>query len=82
MRKDVFMKTTNPKEIILRAIEAFNRRMLVVSPQFEILAIRGQANDVQEADVVGQKCYKILYSRNFPVTTVPPLKWAASANRH
>ena len=68
------MKTTNPKEIILRAIEAFNRRMLVVSPQFEILAIRGQANDVQEADVVGQKCYKILYSRNFPCDNCPTLE--------
>ena len=53
------MNTTNPKEIILRAIEAFNRRMLVVSPRFEILAIRGQADEVQEADVVGQKCYKL-----------------------
>jgi len=65
------MKATNPKEIILRAIEAFNRRMLVVSPRFEILAIRGQANDVQEADVVGQKCYKILYSRNSPCDECP-----------
>jgi len=68
------MKTTNPKEIILRAIEAFNRRMLVVSPQFEILAIRGQAEDVPEADVVGQKCYKILYNRDSSCDQCPTLE--------
>ena len=65
------MNTHNPKEIILRAIEAFNRMMLVVSPQFEILAISGQADDVAEADVIGQKCYKILYSRNSPCDACP-----------
>jgi len=68
------MNTHNPKEIILRAIEAFHRRVLVVSSEFQILAIRGQADDVQEADVVGQKCYKILYSRNSPCDDCPTLE--------
>jgi PAS domain S-box-containing protein len=68
------MNTRNPKEIILRAIEAFNRRMLVVSPEFEILAIRGQANEIPEAKVVGQKCYRILYNRNSPCEKCPTLE--------
>ncbi len=65
------MNTHDPKEIILRAIEAFNRRMLVVSSEFQILAIRGQADDVPESHVIGQKCYKILYSRNSPCDACP-----------
>jgi len=68
------MKIHDPKEMILRAVEAFNRRMLVVSPRFEILAISGQADDVQEADVVGQKCYRILYRRNSPCDECPTLE--------
>ena len=68
------MNMHDPNEIILRAVDAFNRRMLVVSPQFEILAIRGQADDMPEADVVGKKCYKILYSRNSPCDECPTLE--------
>jgi PAS domain S-box-containing protein len=68
------MNMHNPKEIILRAIKAFNRRMLVVSPRFDILAISGQADDLQEADVVGQKCYRTLYRRNSPCDDCPTLE--------
>ncbi len=68
------MNTSNPNEIILQAVDAFNRRMLVVSPRFEILAIRGQADDVQEADVVGQKCYKIIYNRHSACAECPTLE--------
>jgi hypothetical protein len=46
------MDTQDQKEIILRAVDAFNRRMLVVSPGFEILAIRGLADDLQETEIV------------------------------
>jgi two-component system NtrC family sensor kinase len=65
------MNMHNPEDIILRAIEAFNRRVLVVSPEFQILAIRGQADNFQEVDVIGQKCYKILYSRHSPCDACP-----------
>jgi PAS domain S-box-containing protein len=60
-----------PKEIILRALDAFKRRLLVVSPQFDILAIRGKDDSPKEAEAVGQKCYKYLYSRNSPCRACP-----------
>ena len=68
------MDTQDQKEIILRAVDAFNRRMLVVSPRFEILAIRGLADDLQETEIVGQKCYKVLYRRNSPCKQCPTLE--------
>ena len=68
------MNMHNPQEILLRAIDAFNRRVLVVSPEFQIMAIRGQADDVQESNVIGQKCYKILYCRNSPCDACPTLE--------
>ena len=64
----------DPNEMMLKAVAAFNRRILVVSPDFEILALRGQAAGSAEADVVGEKCYRILYSRNMPCEDCPTLE--------
>jgi two-component system NtrC family sensor kinase len=61
----------DPKEIIMRALDAFNRWLLVVSPQFDILAIKGKEDSPREAEAVGQKCYKYLYSRNSPCRACP-----------
>ena len=52
------MNTHDPKEIVLRAVDAFNRRMLVVSPQFKILALRGHADNSIESKVIGRKCHR------------------------
>jgi two-component system, NtrC family, sensor kinase len=64
----------DPQEMILQAMDAFNRRMLVVSRRFEILAIRGHAKGVQESEAIGRKCYKILYDRNSPCSECPTLE--------
>jgi len=61
-------------EIILRAVDAFNRRILVVSPQFEILALRGIADVDLETEVVGRKCHRVLYDRNSPCAECPTLE--------
>jgi PAS domain S-box-containing protein len=68
------MNNDDSKEIILRALDGFNRRMLVVSPQFEILAIRGKNDSSTEAEVVGQKCFKVLYARNSPCRSCPTME--------
>jgi PAS domain S-box-containing protein len=68
------MKSHDPKEMILRAADAFNRRILVVSKRFEILAIRGHAKGVQESEAIGSKCYKVLYERNAPCNECPTLE--------
>ncbi len=67
------MNTHDQKEIILRAVDAFNRRMLVVSPQFKILAVRGLADNAIESEVVGRKCYEVLYDRKSPCDDCPTL---------
>ncbi|MGD9412130.1 MAG: PAS domain S-box protein, partial [Desulfobacterales bacterium] len=65
------MKPNDPNEIIIRALDAFKRRLLVVSPQFDILAVKGKDDSPKEAEAVGQKCYKYLYSRNSPCRACP-----------
>jgi two-component system NtrC family sensor kinase len=65
------LNPNDPKEIIMRALDAFKRRLLVVSPQFDILAIRGKDDSPKEAEAIGRKCYKYLYSRNSPCRACP-----------
>lgn len=68
------MNPNDTHEIITRAIDAFNRRMLVVSPQFEILALRGNDESLKEAEAIGRKCYKYLYACNSPCEACPTLE--------
>jgi two-component system NtrC family sensor kinase len=72
--EDEFVNSIDPKQIIMRAVDAFNRRMLVVSPQFDILVIRGLDESLKEAEAVGRKCYKYLYSRNSPCVACPTVE--------
>jgi two-component system NtrC family sensor kinase len=68
------MNAKDQKKIILKAVDAFNRRFLVVSPRFEILALRGTVGDLPKASVIGKKCYKVLYDRNSPCRDCPTLE--------
>ncbi|MGB5746580.1 MAG: ATP-binding protein [Desulfobacterales bacterium] len=68
------MNSDDQNEIILRAVDAFNRRILVVSPRFEILSLRGHIGDLQEDKVIGKKCYEVLYDRNSLCQDCPTLE--------
>ncbi len=63
-------------EYLLKAIDAFKRKILVISPDFNILAINNNdTNQVWEKDIVGKPCYNALYGRtsyclNCPAVTV------------
>ena len=71
---DEFVNPIDSKQIIMRALDAFNRRILVVSPQFEILAIRGHDESLKETEAIGRKCYKYLYARNSPCKACPTVE--------
>ncbi|MDP2861462.1 MAG: ATP-binding protein [Desulfobacterales bacterium] len=50
-------------EYLLKAINAFKRRIIVISPDFNILAINSDSNQTWENDIVGKSCYNALYGR-------------------
>ena len=50
-------------EYLLKAINAFKRKILVISPDFNILAINNDSNQTWENDIVGKSCYQALYGR-------------------
>lgn len=60
MNKDI------EKEYLLKAIGAFKRRFIVVSPGFKILAANCRLNGVPESEVIGKCCHEVFYERHSP----------------
>jgi two-component system, NtrC family, sensor kinase len=59
----VLMALDQSQQYLLKALDAFDKRVVVVSPELELLAVAGQDPKVQDGDLVGCKCYKALYRR-------------------
>lgn len=58
----------SPKEIeyLLKAIDAFKHRLIVISPEFEILAANCEISSLKEADIIGHLCHRVFYDRSEP----------------
>jgi len=63
------MPLAKENKYLLKAIEAFKRRLIVVSPEYKILAAHCPVDEFQSEDIVGHTCHKILYDRNIPCET-------------
>ena len=50
----------------LKAVDAFRRRMIVISPDYKILAANNSPSGYQLADIIGKYCYDVFYTRDFP----------------
>ncbi len=59
---------------LLQAARAFERRLLVVSPTWEILALNRPTEDGTEAEIHGRPCYQVLYQRSEPCKFCPVRK--------
>ena len=68
------LNPNDQNEIIQQAVNAFNRRFLVVSLNFEILALRGKMGNLREASVIGKKCFEVLYDRESACRDCPTLE--------
>jgi two-component system NtrC family sensor kinase len=59
------------QQFLLKALDAFDCRVVIVSPEYELLAVAGKDRRVQAADSVGAKCYKKLFRRGEPCKVCP-----------
>lgn len=64
MERDMEKNTQN--DYLLKAIGAFNRRFMVISPEYKILASSSKLNGITDSEIIGKHCYKVLYSRSLP----------------
>ncbi len=60
------MRSEAEKQYLLKAIESFQRRIIVISPEFEILAASCHMKGVEDASLVGRHCHEVLYDREVP----------------
>lgn len=52
------------KEYLLKAIDGFGDRMIVVSPDFEIVAANCTVKNIFGFNIVGRHCHEIFYNRH------------------
>ncbi|MBU1181833.1 MAG: ATP-binding protein [Pseudomonadota bacterium] len=65
-------KTEN--EYLLKAVKAFKRKIVIISPDFKIISINTDPGRILKHDVTGKLCYQALYDRNSHCDNCPALK--------
>lgn len=54
------------KKYLLKAIGAFKRRFIVVSPEFKILAANCRLDGLADSETIGKHCHHVFYDRSSP----------------
>jgi two-component system NtrC family sensor kinase len=60
------MRTNTEIQHLLKAVDAFKRRILVISPDFKILATNRPPGTYSDKDPIGKFCYQVFHSRTSP----------------
>lgn len=65
------MHADTQKKYLFRALDAFKRRIFVVSPEFRILAASGQDMGGRETEIVGKCCHEVFNDLSSPCEGCP-----------
>ena len=65
------MEMNTSQHYLLKALDAFDRRVVVISPEFKLLAVAGTDPRVREKDIVGCNCFEAFYRRGEPCKVCP-----------
>jgi hypothetical protein len=57
------MRTEKERNLLLKALDAFNRKIVVISDDYHILAFAGVDDDNSGASSTGSLCYETFYGR-------------------
>jgi two-component system, NtrC family, sensor kinase len=60
------MRTKKESEYLIKAIDSFQRRLLVVAPDFTILAANIPVDELPKSEAVGNTCHSLFYDRSSP----------------
>lgn len=60
------MRTEKEIEYLVKAVDAFKRRLLVISPDFKILAANIPIDELPASEAVGHYCHKLFHDRSSP----------------
>ena len=65
------METDTVDNYLLKALNAFPRKIAVISPDFKILATRGSIIGAEQNNFIGQKCHSIFFDKEDPCEDCP-----------
>jgi len=60
------MRSEIEKKYLFKAIDAFQKRLVVVSPEFKILAASCKAEGSRNSEFIGKLCYEVFSNRSSP----------------
>jgi len=60
------MRSSIEKDYFLKAVGAFKRRLIVISPEFKILAASSAFDGKPESEIMGKQCYQVFCDRSSP----------------
>lgn len=65
------MHSDTEKEYLIRAIDGFKRRIIVVSPDHVILAANQFAKSRFKTEIIGRQCHEVLWNNDMPCEDCP-----------
>ncbi len=68
------MRSESEIAVLLKAVDAFQRRLIVISPEFKILAYNRPLADDNDSRVIGRLCHELFYDRPEPCVNCGVLK--------
>lgn len=68
------MRTEKERNLLLKALDTFNRKIVVISKDFRILVSAGVDSLVDGETLSGQCCYQVFYQRPEPCDNCPARK--------
>lgn len=60
------MRGDSEKEYLFKVIDTFQKRLIVVSPEFKILAASHRSDGKPRTEIVGKQCYQVFHNRSSP----------------
>jgi PAS domain S-box-containing protein len=68
------MRSESEIAVLLKAVDAFQRRLIVISPEFKILAANRSLANGDESQMIGSLCHEVFYHRSEPCVNCGVLK--------
>ena len=64
-------RSEKEQKYLIDAIDAFNRKLLIISPDFKIIAANNTAMEGHSESIIGKPCHEIILGCGEPCTNCP-----------
>ena len=68
------MRTEKEHNLLLKALDAFNRKVVIISNDFKILSSAGMDDSINGNTIIGARCHQVFFNRPDPCDKCPVKK--------